>query len=126
MECSRDGDRQRENSREAESEMGPENRPGAEAVWQNRVEPQRHEPNGMGREREGSEEEDWDKAEVGGCHFTLLSSHREDARVCIHVCEHAAGWWSGPILHPIRTPPSGLFPGPGPYLLRRVRALWAG
>lgn len=72
MECSRDRDRQRENSREKESETGSEDRPGSGSAWQNGTEPQRPEPKGMGREREGSEEEDVEKAEIGGCYFTLL------------------------------------------------------
>lgn len=48
MECSRDGDRQREKSRETESETRPENRLGSGSVWQNGTEPQ-----GTGRLRRG-------------------------------------------------------------------------
>lgn len=63
--------------------------------------------------------------------FSTSESLQEGAHMCIHMCEHAAGWWRGktleyplasclPLSDPIPYPsltPSGLCLGAGPYLL---------
>ena len=73
MEWGRDRDRVEIKLRETESKVGLGNRAGSGSGsgWWNGTEPQRPESKGMGRAKEGSEKEDLEKAEVGGCHFTL-------------------------------------------------------